>query len=86
MIYSLRSKILVVLALDFYVYIQIDDDESRYIITYIKHIRHVFYESTNYLTNFNLRRREYISSYIESLIGGPLTLMDYSANLGMIGP
>jgi hypothetical protein len=30
-IYSLRPKIVLVLALDFYVYIQIDNDESRHI-------------------------------------------------------
>jgi hypothetical protein len=29
--YSLHSKIVVVLALDFYVYIQIDEDTSRHI-------------------------------------------------------
>jgi hypothetical protein len=30
-IYSLRSKILVVLPLNFYVYVQMDDNESRHI-------------------------------------------------------
>jgi hypothetical protein len=30
LLYSLRSKIVVVLALDFYVYIQMDEDESRH--------------------------------------------------------
>jgi hypothetical protein len=41
--YSIRSKIVFVLALDFYVYIQLDDYD---IDTYIEHMHQVLYEST----------------------------------------
>jgi hypothetical protein len=40
--YSLRSKIVVILALYLNDYIQMDDDESR-------HIHQVLYESSNFL-------------------------------------
>jgi hypothetical protein len=39
----LHPKIVVVLALDFYVYIQMDEDEPRH----IKHIHQVVYEPIN---------------------------------------
>jgi hypothetical protein len=40
--YSIRPKILVVLALRFYVYIQINDNESKHIYnTYIKYYRNL---------------------------------------------
>jgi hypothetical protein len=43
-LYSLTSKILVILALNFYIYVQIDDNKSRHI----------------YKTNIILVRREYL--------------------------
>jgi hypothetical protein len=44
--YSIRPKIVFVLALKFYAYVQMDDDVSRHIY---KHIHQVLYESINYL-------------------------------------
>jgi hypothetical protein len=43
--YFLQSKILLILALDFYVYIQMDYSKSRH----IKHIYQILYEFINYL-------------------------------------